>query len=175
MAGKIKVYDSSLQALGSTSQAFNIIKTEELMREYTLSFSVLNTDSIFDYINESTVFEYGDQKFDVSGIDGDSGANNITQVTAEHVSYRLSDYTVVNGYSFVGTAAEIAADILNEAKTVDGAAASSVFTLGTVAATETLNFSLSGKTDVTAREALVAMEELGVEIEFDNFDSPRQR
>ena len=169
MAGKIKVYDGSLKALGSTSQAFNIIKTEELMREYTLSFSVLNTDSIFDYINESAVFEYSGQKFDVSGIDGDSGANNITQVTAEHVSYRLSDYTVVNGYSFVGTAAEIAADILSEAKTVDGAAASSVFTLGTVADTETLNFSLSGKTDVTAREALVAMEELGVEIEFDNF------
>lgn len=169
MAGKIKVYDNNLKALGSTSQAFNIAKTEELMREYTLSFSVLNTDSIFDYINENAVFEYGGQKFDVAGIDGDSGANNITQVTAEHVSYRLSDYTLVNGYSFVGTAAQIAADILNEAKTVDGVPASSAFTLGTVATTETLNFSLSGKTDVTAREALIAMEELGVEIEFDNF------
>lgn len=169
MAGKIKVYDNDLKALGSTSRAFNIAKTEELMREYTLSFSVLNTDSIFDYINENAIFEYGGQKFDVAGIDGDSGANNITQVTAEHISYRLSDYTVVNGYSFVGTAAQIAADILNEAKTVDGVPASSAFTLGTVATTETLNFSLSGKTDVTAREALIAMEELGVEIEFDNF------
>ena len=59
MAGKIKVYDNNLKALGSTSQAFNIAKTEELMREYTLSFSVLNTDSIFDYINENAVFEYG--------------------------------------------------------------------------------------------------------------------
>ena len=169
MAGKIKVYDNNLKALGSTSQAFNIAKTEELMREYTLSFSVLNTDSIFDYINENAVFEYGGQRFDISGVDGDSGANNITQVTAEHVSYRLSDYTVVNGYSFVGTAAQIAADILDEAKTVDGVPASSAFTLGTVVTTETLNFSLSGKTDVTAREALIAMEELGVEIEFDNF------
>lgn len=177
MAGKIKVYDNNLKALGSTSQAFNIAKTEELMREYTLSFSVLNTDSIFDYINENAIFEYGGQKFDVAGIDGDSGANNITQVTAEHISYRLSDYTVVNGYSFVGTAAQIAADILNEAKTVDGVPASSAFTLGTVATTETLNFSLSGKTDVTAREALIAMEELGVEIEFDNFtvNIPKRR
>ncbi len=169
MAGKIKVYDNDLKALGSTSRAFNIAKTEELMREYTLSFSVLNTDSIFDYINENAIFEYGGQKFDVAGIDGDSGANNITQVTAEHISYRLSDYALVNGYSFVGTAAEIATDILNEAKTVEGAPASAAFTLGTVASTETLNFSLSGKTDVTAREALIAMEELGVEIEFDNF------
>lgn len=177
MAGKIKVYDNDLKALGSTSRAFNIAKTEELMREYTLSFSVLNTDSIFDYINENAIFEYGGQKFDVAGIDGDSGANNITQVTAEHISYRLSDYTVVNGYSFVGTAAQIAADILNEAKTVDGAPASSAFTLGTAATTGTLNFSLSGKTDVTAREALIAMEELGVEIEFDNFtvNIPKRR
>ena len=75
----------------------------------------------------------------------------------------------MNGYSFVGTAAQIAADILNAAKTVDSVSASSAFTLGTVVTTETLNFSLSGKTDVTAREALIAMEELGVEIEFDNF------
>lgn len=169
MAGKIKVYNTNLEALGSTSEAFNIAKTEELMREYTLSFSILNTDSIFDYINENAVFEYGGQKFDISGVDGDSGANNITQVTAEHISYRLSDYTLINGYSFVGTAAQIAADILNEAKTVDGVPASSAFTLGTVAETEMLNFSLSGQTDVTAREALIAMEELGVEIEFDNF------
>lgn len=169
MAGKIKVYNNKLEALGSTSEAFNIAKTEELMREYTLSFSVINTDSIFDYINEDAVFEYGGQKFDISGIDGDSGANNITQVTAEHISYRLSDYTLVNGYSFVGTARQIAEDILNEAKTVDGISASSAFTLGTAAETETLNFSLSGQTDVTAREALIAMEELGVEIEFDNF------
>lgn len=177
MAGKIKVYDNDLKALGSTSRAFNIAKTEELMREYTLSFSVLNTDSIFDYINENAIFEYGGQKFDVAGIDGDSGANNITQVTAEHISYRLSDYTVVNGYSFVGTAAQIAADILNEAKTVDGVPASSAFMLGTAATTGTLNFSLSGKTDVTAREALIAMEELGVEIEFDNFtvNIPKRR
>lgn len=177
MAGKIKVYDNDLKALGSTSRAFNIAKTEELMREYTLSFSVLNTDSIFDYINENAIFEYGGQKFDVAGIDGDSGANNITQVTAEHISYRLSDYTVVNGYSFVGTAAQIAADILNEAKTVDGVPASSAFTLGTVVTTGTLNFSLSGKNDVTAREALIAMEELGVEIEFDNFtvNIPKRR
>ena len=35
MAGKIKVYDKDFKALGSTSEAFNIAKTEELMREYT--------------------------------------------------------------------------------------------------------------------------------------------
>lgn len=169
MAGKIKVYDKDFKALGSTSEAFNIAKTEELMREYTLSFSVVNTDGIFDYINENSIFEYSGQRFDISGIDGDSGTNNITQVTAEHISYRLSNYTLVNGYSFVGTARQLAEDILREAKTVDGTPASSEFTLGTVVSTDVLNFSLSGQTNVTAREALIAMKELGVEVQFDNF------
>ena len=73
MSKQIKVYSGDLKALGSTSKAFNVKKTEELMREYTLDFSVANSDSIFQYLTEDTVFEYGGQKFDISGIDGNSG------------------------------------------------------------------------------------------------------
>ena len=101
MAEQIKIHNGNLKALGSTSKAFNITKKEELMREYTLSFSVLNNDSVFKYLTENTTFKYCGQFFDVAGIDGDSGINNITQITAEHISYRLSDYTLPNGYSFV--------------------------------------------------------------------------
>lgn len=169
MSAQIKVYNSNLKALGSTSKAFNIDKTEELMREYTLSFSVVNNDSVFKHLAEDTVFKYGGQYFDVAGIDGDSGETNITQITAEHISYRLADYTLPNGYSFVGTVRQIAEDILNEAKTVDEIPASSVFSIGTVADLGTVSFGMSGKTNVTAREALVAMSYLGVEITFDNF------
>lgn len=166
---KIKVLNSNLKALGSTSKAFNVEKVEELMREYTLSFSIVNDDAIFKYISENNVFKYKGQFFDVSGIDGDSGSTNITQVTAEHISYRMADYTLPNGYSFVGTVGQIAEDILNEAKTVDEIPASTVFTIGETADLGTLSFSLSGAKNVTAREALIAMSELGVEIEFDNF------
>ena len=169
MSAQIKVYDGDLRALGSTSKAFNVTKTEELMREYTLDFSVTNNDSIFEHITENSVFEFGGQKFDISGIDGNSGTTNITQITAEHISYRLADYTLPNGYSFVGTVRQIAEDILNEAKTVDEIPASSVFSIGATADLGTLNFSMSGATNVTAREALIAMSDLGVEIEFDNF------
>lgn len=169
MSAQIKVYNGDLKALGSTSKAFNVTKTEELMREYTLDFSVINNDSIFEHITENSVFEFGGQKFDISGIDGNSGTTNITQITAEHISYRLADYTLPNGYSFVGTVRQIAEDILNEAKTVDEIPASSVFSIGTTADLGTLNFSMSGATNVTAREALIAMSDLGVEIEFDNF------
>lgn len=168
MAGKIKVYSKDLRALGSTSRAFNISKTEELMREYTLTFSLVNSDSIYQYIGEGSAFEYNGQYFDITGIDGNSGETNITQVTAEHISYRLSEYTLPNGYAFVGTVEEIAADILHEAKTVDEVSADTVFSLGTCADKGTLSFATDGN-NVTARAALIAMSELGVEIEFDNF------
>lgn len=169
MSDKIKVYNGNLKPLGSTTRAFNIDKTKELMREYTLSFSVVNTDSVFRYINENSVFEYSGQNFDIAGIDGDSGETNITKITAEHISYRLSDYTLPNGYSFVGTVKEIAEDILKEAKTVDEISANTIFKIGETADLGTLSFSMSGATNVTAREALIAMSELGVEVDFDNF------
>lgn len=169
MAAQIKILNSDLKALGSTSKAFNIEKTEELMREYILSFSVVNNDSVFKYLNENTVFQYNGQYFDVSGIDGDSGTSNITQITAEHISYRLADYTLPNGYSFVGTVEQIAQDILNEAKTVEEVPASTIFSIGFTADLGTLSFGLAGATNVTARDALIAMSELGVEVSFDNF------
>ena len=169
MAEQIKIYNSKLKALGSTSKAFNVAKTQELMREYTLSFSVVNSDSVFKYLNENAVFEYKGQYFDIAGIDGDSGTTNITQITAEHISYRLADYTLPNGYSFVGSVNAIANDILKEGKTVDEISASSVFSIGYTPDSETHSFSLSGQTNVTVRDALIAMSELGVEIDFDNF------
>lgn len=166
---KIKVLNSDLKALGSTSKAFNVEKVEELMREYTLSFSIVNNDAVFKYIGENNVFKYHGQYFDISGIDGDSGNTNITQVTAEHISYRMADYTLPNGYSFVGTVREIAEDILREAKTVDETPANTVFSIGETADLGTRSFSLSGAKNVTAREALIAMSKLGVEVSFDNF------
>lgn len=177
MAGKVKVYSKDLKALGSTSKAFSITKTEELMREFTLSFSIVNDDSVYPLITEDSVLEYQGQKFDISGIDSNSGQSNITQITAEHISYRLADYTIPNGYSFVGTIEEIANDILQQAKTVDEVPASTVFSIGTCADKGTVSFAMLEAQNVTAREALISMSELGVEIEFDNFtiNVPEQR
>lgn len=169
MSDKIKILNKNFKTLGSTSKAFNVEKLEELMREYTLSFSIVNNDAVFKYISENNIFLYNGQYFDIAGIDGDSGSTNITQVTAEHISYRLADYTLPNGYSFVGTVRQIADDILNEAKTVDEIPASAEFSIGETADLGTLSFSLSGAKNVTAREALIAMSALSVEIEFDNF------
>ncbi len=166
---KIKIYNTNMRPLGSTSRAFNVEKLEELMREYTLSFSVLNNDSVFKYLNENTVFEFAGQLFDVAGIDGSSGKENKTDISAEHVSYRLADYTVPNGYAFVGTISEIANDILAEAKTVDGTPANTVFSIGKTADKGTVTYSIGDEKNVTARQALIGMAKLGVEVRFDNF------
>lgn len=168
MSAKIKVLTHELKALGSTSKAFNVEKKKELMREYTLSFSVTNNNSIFDLLSETSAFLYDGQYFDVAGIDGDSGSNNVTQITSEHVSYRMADYTLPNNYSFVGTIQQIAKDILSEAKTVDGLPANTVFSIGECADIGTVNYAISG-INVTAREALIGMTKLGVEVDFDNF------
>ncbi len=168
MAAKIKVLNGKLKPLGSTSKAFNAEKTKELMREYFLSFSVVNTDSVFDRLSEDSVFLYEGQYFDVSGIDGDSGSDNVTQITAEHISYRMANYTLPNTYSFVGTVKQIAEDILAEGKTVDGIPANTVFSLGECADVGTVTFALSG-TNITVRDAFIGMSKLGVEVDFDNF------
>ncbi len=168
MSARIKVLNSKLKPLGSTSKAFNAEKTKELMREYFLSFSVVNTDSVFDHLSEDSVFLYEGQYFDVSGIDGDSGTDNVTQITAEHISYRMANYTLPNTYSFVGTIKQIAEDILAEGKTVDGIPANTVFSLGECADVGTVTFALKG-TNITVRDAFIGMSKLGVEVDFDNF------
>ena len=46
--GKITVYENGRRK-GSTSQAFNVSTKKELMREYTLEFSILNISSSISF------------------------------------------------------------------------------------------------------------------------------
>jgi len=155
---------------GSTSNAFNDIVSEELMREYTLSFSILNADVIAPLINEKSVFLRGGQKFDITGIDSNMINSNITQVTAEHISYRLNDYAIAAGYAFVGTLREIANDILSVAENINtGKRASAEFQINECVDDEnTYSFRLKNTADATARDAIITLQTLGVEIVFDN-------
>lgn len=166
---KITVYEGTRRR-GSTSNAFNDIVTEELMREYTLSFSVLNTDSIVSVISETCILERGGQKFDITGIDQSQINGNITQVSAEHISYRLGNYSLAAGYAFVGTLREIAEDILSLGENIEsGKKASSEFSIGNCPESETHSFRLKNTSDATVRDALITLQTLGVEIVFDNF------
>ena len=108
---QIKVYTKSGTRLGSTSKAYDTTIHEELMREFTLDFSVTNTDAIFKLILPDTIFECQGEKFDITDI-ADDEENKETKVSAEHVSYRLNDYNVPANYAYIGTAREIGEDIL---------------------------------------------------------------
>lgn len=166
---KIIVYENGLRR-GSTSQAFNDVLTEELMREYKLSFSIVNTDKLFDCISEHSVIERSGQQFDLTGIDTVTGENNITQITAEHVSYRLNDYAIPAGYAYVGSIRQIAEDILRTSENIEtGEHADAVFSIGSCVDDGTVSFRMMNTADATARDALISMKKLGVEIEFDNF------
>lgn len=160
--GKIVVYENNKRR-GSTSQAFSVVTKKELMREHTLSFSILNNNPIYKEITVSSVFENKGQLFDITGIDTDSGNENISSLSAEHVSYRTRKYFIPEKYAFVGTVKEIAQDIL----TVSGASVE--FNIGECCDLGTVSFSMNNEKEVTARAALFGMAALGVEIDYDNF------
>ena len=176
MAGTVTIYNGSVRK-GITSKAFDCCKSEELMREYTLTFSVTNSNPIYPYINETATYEYKEQMFDTAGIDTDSGSSNITQITAEHVSYRLNNYEIAAGYAFVGTVAQIAQDLLNGAYPIyddygvteaNATTAAGEFTIGECADLGTLSFSLNNTSAKNAKDAVLCLQRLGVEVNYDN-------
>lgn len=160
--GKITVYENGKRR-GSTSQAFNVVTKKELMREYTLDFSILNNNPIYKEITVSSVFENKGQLFDITGIDTDSGNENVSSISAEHVSYRTNKYTVPVNYAFVGTVKAILQDIL----TISGA--SDEFSIGECCNIGTVSFAMNNEKEATARAAIFAMSAIGVEIDYDNF------
>ena len=155
-------YTTLFQQIAKTNRAFEVYTTKELMRAYTVEFTVAYNDPIAVYLNENSVFNIDGQKYDLQGFGEESGKNNATTIQANHVGFRLNNYKVPIGYSYVGTVAQIAQDILN----VSGASAE--FVIGTCANISG-SFSLGNTQEVTARAALFALKTLGVEVDFDNF------
>ncbi len=160
---QIKVFSKNGTRLGSTSKAFDIVVREELMREHTLAFSVANIDSVFSHIAPDTIYECEGERFDITDINGDNTGVNTTTVSAEHVSYRLNEYTIPANYAFVGTVQEIGNDILK----VSGAVAE--FSIGEYKSNTKLSFALNNDKETTARAAIIALQSMGVEITFNNF------
>lgn len=148
---------------GLTDAAVDIYITRELMRGYTLDFSLGVTNPFIKKLGESTVLECEGQKFDLTHIEIETGSSNSVGVQSEHVSYRLNNYSVPEGYAFVGTVAEIANDILS----VSGANAE--FSIGECVNKEICSLELGNENEATARSAIIALNALGVEIDFDNF------
>ena len=156
--------------LGKTSKAFNCVITKELMREHTLQFLITNDNPFYNLICKDNVFECDGQMFDITEIDTESGESNITQIAAEHVSYRLSDFMIPDNYSFVGTLPQIVEDILEQGVNINDERASALFSAGECYdGLGSVTYSLIGQENITVRAALLGLTYLGVEVDFDNF------
>lgn len=157
------------QRVAKTTRAMDVSITKELMRAYTMQATFANTDQARAFLTQDSLLEVEGQLFDMTGYQMDSGSTNTTQVSGEHVAYRLNNYILPTGYAFVGTVKQIAQDILNTAKDADNKAAATEFSVGTTGTTTTHSFALENDMEVTARSALFSLKAVGVEVEFDNF------
>ncbi len=164
----IEIYNNGLRE-AKTTKALNVEIKKELMREFTLDFDLFNTDDARKYINNQSVLECGGQKFDISDYRQNSGTGNLTSVSGQHISYRLNNYILPIGYQFFGTVAQIAQNILNMAENATSQKANTEFTIGTCHSVGSVLFSLENEQEVTARFAIIAMQSIGVEVDYDNF------
>ena len=154
---------------GTTSKAFDAVIHKELMREHTLAFAVTNNNAVRQFIAPGTIYECEGEKYDIADFVQSSGAENITDTQAYHVSYRLNNYILPPGYSYMGTIQQIAQNILNTAKNGNGTPASSEFTVGACASLGTIAFSLGNEQEVSPRSAFLALQNIGVEVSYSNF------
>lgn len=165
---EVQVFNNGLR-VGMTSRAFDCHTVHELMRMYTLQFSVANTDAARRYIVPGAEFICDGQAYDVDKFEKNSGSNNKATVKANHIAFRLLNYKIQPGYAFVGTVAQIAADMLNQAVDGKGNKASTEFQIGTTPDLGTISFSLNNTDVVTAKYAIMALKNVGAESDFDNF------
>jgi len=151
------------QRMATTDRAFDDIETKELMREWTLEFSVTNRDNARQYvIDPDAQFEIDGQIFDTKSYKQSSGTDNTTSVTAWHVLTRMNNYMIPAGYAFVGTIAALIQDILTQS------GASAEFTVGTCAAVSG-SYSPGNTQPINAYSAIMGLTALGVEPSYDNF------
>jgi len=151
-------------AVGISYKGSNILNIKELMREWTLSFEIPNTESIQPYcINGNLVYD-GWQQYDIMRTTVDDGGTNTTHCECEHVIGRLSNYNLSVGYSHTGNLTAIFNNIL----TTSGIPNFSCFdTTGSGSKTFTV-----GTSPITVRQALNQLAALfGVEYDINNGNS----
>lgn len=165
------------QRVATTSHAFDVVVTKELMRGYTLDASFANNNAVRKYIIPGAVLKLDGQMYDLIDFTQNSGTQNITRTSSYHISYRSNYYQIPMGYSFVGTVVQILQDMLNVATPLyksDGSTearadhASGEFTVGTCADIGTKSFALNNDQPVTLRSALMSIKQIGIEIDYDN-------
>lgn len=165
--GKILVYNNGLP-VAQTSKAINTIKKDELMRERTLTFTLNNRDNARKYaIDSSAIFEYEGQKYDLETYNQNSGANNTTTFTANHILSHANRYKIAKDYNYNSLSGSLYGVIVD--MIVKSGADTEGFWIGSCADIPITTLSLGNKGEIGLLTALYKLCSLGCEIEFDNY------
>jgi hypothetical protein len=148
-------------AVDKTTEASAVFEEQELMRAWTLKFMLDNKNEKIKHIKPDAVFVIDGQQFEIEDFDQESGNENTTKVVANHVSYDLNSYIVPPMYTNLGTPAELLNKLLTDAE------ASEKFTTGNTPDIGELAFNLGNEQEVSLRSALLGLQSIGLEVEFD--------
>ena len=140
------------QAMGSSNKAFNVIRTQELMREWTLSFEIPNSEAVQPYCVAGNYVYYGGWQYIIVRYTIDDGVKNTTQCDCEHVSYLLNNYVIHPGYTKTGNLDVVMNDIL----TVSGAYVNTFFATN-ISTKGSKVFTYSGTNDITVKALLIKL------------------
>jgi hypothetical protein len=156
----IKILDSSLNRQAILKEVIEPNRFEEINGENTLTFSAVLDEKASTYITEDSIIEIDDDYFDLvyySKNQNEDGTLTI-DVEAEHISYRLNNYSL-EYFAKTGTPADILAELL------DGTA----FTIGTVELTDSVTYST--QEEMTKRQILMEfIKSIGGEVDFNQFE-----
>lgn len=156
----IKILNSELQRRAILKNIIEPNRFEEINGENTLTFSTILDEKASTYIDEDSILEIDGDYFDLvyySKNQNEDGTLTI-DVEAEHVSYRLNNYSL-EYYTKIGTPTEILAELLTDTD----------FTVGTVEYSTGMTYSAQeAKSKRQMVMELVAL--LGGEIDFEKFE-----
>lgn len=166
---RIYIFQPDSTCAGYTTQYTECVEIKELLRQWSLAFTVPNTNPLRPYIQRNAQYMIHGQRFDHKRMSRNVGSKNTTSMSmAYHVSRRLDSYSIPAGYSYVGSAQAIIADILSQAVDSNGQKASAQFSVGTCANVSG-SYSPGNTQPISAYTAIQGLVALGVEPQFDNF------
>ena len=164
----IKVLNNSLDSLAILNNVINPIITEELNREFTLSFQVIIDNDKSDYVNYQNIIENSDNYFNIVYTKDNHNADDTLtiDVECEHVSYDLigdennpADSMIVDYYADVGTPTQLLTNLL----------AGTNFTVGAVEFSALTTLAINEK--VSKRGILLILAaQLGGELKFNKYE-----
>jgi len=103
----IKVVDASdFHVIALTNKAFDIVVKRELMREWSLVFTVLNSDGISNSLGMG-IFLFENEIYNMVLENVNIGTENTTTVKCEHMSYSLNKWSVQSNFTATGTITQI--------------------------------------------------------------------